>query len=216
MLKAVSILNNRSTFADFMHYMKNLLILFILLVAASCNSEESMNGDDLFDDGKYQEAIEAYTSYLSTHPDHKKSIYNRGRSFEEIGEIEKAVTDFETLIDIDPKYINAYLSLAKVSYNRKDFNKVLIYTGSAIDLNENSAQAHFLAGRAEHQLGYFDQALESYNNSITINRDFGEAYLYRGAVKIGQEKFRSACEDFKFAKSLGVSEADKAIKDYCK
>ena len=181
-----------------------------------CNNEDSLNGDDLFEDGEFQEAIDAYTSYLETHPDHKKSIYNRGRSFEEVGEIEKAIADFEQLLEIDPKYINAYLSLAKISYNNHDYNKVLIYTGDALDLNESNAQAHFLAGRAEHQLGYFDQAIESYNNAITINRDFGEAYLYRGAVKVGQEKLRSACEDFKFAKSLNVPEADKAIKEYCK
>lgn len=196
--------------------MKYLAIVFIALIAAGCNNEDSINGDDLFDDGEYLEAIDAYTSYLATHPDHKKSIYNRGRSYEEVGDVNKAIADFEKLLDIDPKYINAYLSLAKISYNSHDYNKVLIYAGDAIDLNENNAQAHFLAGRAEHQLGYFEQAIESYNNAITINRDFGEAYLYRGAVKIGQEKFRSACEDFKFAKSLDVPEADKAIKDYCK
>ncbi len=196
--------------------MKYLVIIFIALFAFGCNNEESLNGDDLFDDGEYQQAINAYTSYLETHPDHKKSIYNRGRSYEEVGEVDKAIADFKTLLEIDPKYINAYLSLAKISYNNHDYNKVLIYTGDAIDLNENNAQAHFLAGRAEHQLGYFEQAIESYNNAITINRDFGEAYLYRGAVKVGQEKMRSACEDFQFAKSLDVPEADKAIKDYCK
>lgn len=196
--------------------MKYIAIALLFFAALGCSNEESINGDDLFDDGKYQDAIEAYTSYLATHPDHKKSLYNRGRSYEEIGEIKKALKDFEKLIEIDPKYIKAYLSLAKVSYNNQDYNKALVYTGSAIDLNENSAQAHFLSGRAEHQLGYFDQALESYNNAITINRDFGEAYLYRGAVKVGQEKHRSACEDFKFAKLLNIPEADKAIKDYCK
>ncbi|WP_436516552.1 tetratricopeptide repeat protein [Ekhidna sp. To15] len=195
--------------------MKYVALVFISLIALSCNNEDSLNGDDLFDDGEYQEAIDAYTSYLATHPDHKKSIYNRGRSYEEVGEINKAITDFESLLEIDAKYINAYLSLAKISYNKHDYNKVLIYAGDAIDLNENNAQAHFLAGRAEHQLGYFEQAIESYNNAITINRDFGEAYLYRGAVKVGQEKMRSACEDFKFAKSLDVPGADKAIKDYC-
>lgn len=196
--------------------MKYLLFALVGLVAMSCNNGESMNGDDLFEEGDYEGAIEAYSSYLSTHPDHKKSLYNRGRSFEEIGEAGKAVADFEALIELDPKYINAYLSLAKVSYSKHDYNKVLIYTSDAIDLNENSQQAHFLAGRAEHQLGYFDQAIESYNNAIAINRDFGEAYLYRGAVRVGQKKMGPACEDFKFAQSLKVPEADKAIKDYCK
>ncbi len=197
-------------------HMKYIVQAFIILAVFSCNTQDSFNGDDLFEDGKYAEAIEAYTSYLSTHPDHVKSLYNRGRSYEEVGQTDEAIKDFEAIIDLDPKNISAYLSLAKISYNNREYNKVLIYTGDAIDINENSAQAHFLAGRAEHQLGYFDQALESYNNAITINRDFGEAYLYRGAVKVGKERMRSACEDFKFAKSLNVPEADGAIREYCK
>lgn len=196
-------------------HMKYLIPVLALLLLG-CNSQDSISGDDLFDDEKYEEAIEAYSSYLSTHPDHIKSLYNRGRSYEEVGQSEKAIKDFETIIELDPKHISAYLSLAKTAYNNQEFNKVLIYTGSVIDLNENSAQAHFLAGRAEHQLGYFDQALESYNNAIAINRDFGEAYLYRGAVKVGKENMRSACEDFKFAQSLNVPEAKKAVNDYCK
>ena len=215
-VKAVLILNNPFTFDDFIHYMKYLATVLILLVTSGCRNEESVKGDNLYDDGKYEEAIDAYTSYLETHPNHAKSIYNRGRSYEEMGEIKKAIEDFKVLVKLDPENINAYLSLAKISYNSHEYNKVLVYTSSVIDLNENLAQAHFLSGRAEHQLGYLDQALESYNNAITINRDFGEAYLYRGAVRVGQEQSRLACEDFKFARSLGIPEADGAIKEYCK
>ncbi|MEQ8627735.1 tetratricopeptide repeat protein [Ekhidna sp.] len=196
--------------------MKYIVYTLILLFTVACNTQDSISGDDYFDDEEYVKAIDAYTSYLATHPDHVKSLYNRGRSYEEVGKTEEAIKDFEAIIDLDPKNINAYLSLAKISYNTKEYSKVLVYSGAAIDLNENMAQAHFLAGRAEHQLGYFDQAMESYNNAIAINRDFGEAYLYRGAVKVGKEQFSSACEDFRFAKSLDVPEADKAIKDYCK
>lgn len=192
----------------------SLFLLIALLFA--CTSEESLSGDDLFEDEKYAEAIVAYTSFLSTNPSHVKSLYNRGRAYEEIGSIAKAKADFEQVIDIDEKNVNAYLSLAKISYNEHSYNKVLVFAGEAIELNENSAQAHFLAARGSHQLGYFDQALESYNNAISINKDFGEAYLYRGALKIGLEKPRSACEDFKFAKLLDVDGASKAVKDYCR
>ncbi|NQZ77399.1 MAG: tetratricopeptide repeat protein [Ekhidna sp.] len=196
--------------------MKNIIYLLFALFLIGCGNQESISGDDLFDDGKYSEAIEAYSSYLLTNPDHVKSLYNRGRSYEELGQVKKAIADFDEVTRIDPKNVSAHLSLAKIAYNSKEFNKVLVHTGQAIDLNENSSQAHFMAGRASHQLGYFDQALESYDNAITINRDFGEAYLYRGAVKIGKNRQSSACEDFKFAKSLKVKEADKAIKEYCK
>ena len=197
--------------------MKNFHILLLIgSLLGSCGSKESVSGDDLFEKGNYQAAINSYTEYLAGHPDHTKSIYNRGRAFEELGDVKKAKSDFEQVIELDAKHVNAYLSLAKLAYNDHNYNKVLVYAGEAIELNSESAQAYFLSARGAHQLGFFDQAMESYSNAIRINKDFGEAYLYRGALKVGMEKSRSACEDFKLAKLLGVKEAEKATQTYCK
>lgn len=197
--------------------MKKILILvFVVGAFWSCSSDSTVSGDDFFNEENYAEAIIAYTEYLATNPDHTKSIYNRGRAYEELGQVEKAMGDFLKVVEIDEKNINAYLSLAKLSYNEHNYNKVFVYAGKAIELNENSAQAHFLSARGAHQLGYFDQALESYNNAITINKEFGDALLYRGALKIGMKKPKSACEDFKLAQLLDVKGAKKAVNDYCK
>ena len=196
--------------------MKKVLFITTLILLQACGNTDSSGGDVLFERGKYPEAIKVYSEYLSTNPEHIKTLYNRGRAYEELGQVGKAKADFEKIIDVDPTYASAYLGLAKIAYNESIYVQVLLYTGKAIELNENSAQAHFLSARASHQLGYTDQALESYNNAITINKDFGEAFLYRGALKIGTDKPRSACEDFNFARLLNVDGAEDAIKQYCK
>ena len=197
--------------------MKNFGILGLVVLLYACGSSDATGGGDaLFENEKYAEAIEVYTTYLGTNPNDAKTLYNRGRAYEELGQVAKAKADFNQILESDPKYVNAYLGLAKLSYNESNYPSVLSFTGKAIELNENSAQAHFLSARAAHQLGYTDQALESYNNAISINKDFGEAFLYRGALKIGTDKPRSACEDFNFARLLEVEGAEAAIKQYCK
>ena len=196
--------------------MKNLTLVSVLFVVVSCQSDVSTSGDELFERGKYEEAVKAYSDNLSIDPDNINTIYNRGRAYEELGDSKMAMADFMKIIEIDPKNINAYLSLAKLAYNEHNFNQALVHAGKALELNENSAQGHFLAARGAHQLGYFDQALESYNNAISINKDFGDAFLYRGALKVGMDKQNSACEDFKFARLLDVEGADKAVREYCK
>jgi len=195
--------------------MKKLIIILAALWAASCTSEVSTGGDALFEKGMYQEAIQAYSEYLSTNPDHTKTLYNRGRAYEEVGKVKDAASDFQKILTVDPENINAFLSLAKLAYNGSNYTQVLYFTNKVIELNENSSQGHFLAARAAHQLGYTDQALEGYNNAITINKSFGEAFLYRGALKVGLDKKGSACEDFNFAKSLGTDGAQEALKKYC-
>ncbi|MEM6643679.1 MAG: tetratricopeptide repeat protein [Bacteroidota bacterium] len=195
--------------------MKYFYYLLFIQIVWSCGPKETSEGDGYFDSGAYEKAIVAYSNYLSTKPDHAKTLYNRGRAYEEIGESEKAKADFEQLIKLDPKYINAYLSLAKIAYSESNYNQVLHYAGKATELNENSAQGHFLSARASHQQGYVKVAMESYNNAISIDKDFGEAYLYRGALKVGTNKMRSACEDFKLAQLLQTAGSDDAISKYC-
>ncbi len=195
--------------------MNYLIKVFIILTMVGCGSGDSIDGDNLFEEEKYKEAIKAYSSYLETHSNHVKSLYNRGRAYEEIGSLANATKDFEYIIKLNPKNISAYLGLAKISYNESDYSKVLIYTRKALDLNENSSTAHFFSGRAKHQLGYLNQALYSYNKTLLINKDYGEAYLYRGAVKVGKGQIKAACKDFKFAQSLHVTQAIKAVKNYC-
>lgn len=194
--------------------MKYIFRLLILLLVG-CGEVATSEGDSLFENGEYEQAVKVYTDLLATDPENTSYLYNRGRSFEELGILNKAKADFEKIIKVDPKHINSFLSLSKIAYEEKRYSKALIHASTAVKQNENSAKAHFLSARAAHQLGYADQALEFYNNAISIDRSYGEAFLYRGALKVGKSRFKSACEDFKRAKALDTEGADSAISDYC-
>ncbi|MBV6643569.1 MAG: tetratricopeptide repeat protein [Cyclobacteriaceae bacterium] len=192
-----------------------LSILFILFLIG-CGPGESRKADQLFNQGKFKEAIAAYSHYISENPRSVGAIYNRGRAYEELGNYDQAEQDFTKVSELDEKNVNAYLSLAKLYYRQELYTKALIYTESALEINENSADGYFLNARAQHQLGYIDGAMESYTLAIKINKDYGEAYLYRGALKIHKNQTRSACEDFKKAENLEVADASAILKKYCK
>ena len=195
--------------------MKHLLVFALALLIAGCQGPETVEGDTYFENGDYNQSIASYTNLLSNDPENTRYLYNRGRSYEELGKFDKALADFEQVIKVDPKHINSHLSVSKILYEQKQYNKALLYASTAVKQNENSAKAQFLSARAAHQLGYSDQALEYYNNAISIDKSYGEAFLYRGALKVGTRRFKSACEDFKRARALDTDGADSAIKDYC-
>ena len=64
-------------------------------------------------------------------------------------------------------------------------------------------------------MGYFEAALKSYEKAIKLNPDYGDAFYYRGALKISMDKVKSACEDFRQAKRLNVEGSSIAKKKYC-
>lgn len=193
-----------------------LLSILFFLFLIGCGPGESRKADQLFNQGKFKEAIAAYSHYISENPRSVGAIYNRGRAYEELGNYDQAEQDFTKVSELDEKNVNAYLSLAKLYYRQELYTKALIYTESALEINENSADGYFLNARAQHQLGYIDGAMESYTLAIKINKDYGEAYLYRGALKIHKNQTRSACEDFKKAENLEVADASAILKKYCK
>lgn len=196
--------------------MKKLLVVVFAIFTMACENEERGKGDVLYAKGKYKEAISAYNEYLKLHPEHVKSLYNRGRSYEELGQFEKAFADFTLVADLDKKNTSAMLSLSKHNYRIKKYEESRFFAEKALKINNELAEGHFWLGRANHHMGEFNLAVSAYNNAINLNRNYGEAYLYRGAIKMQGNKKKAACSDFKSALKNGLKEAQKAIDDYCK
>lgn len=188
----------------------------MIVFLSACNSDVTREADALFMEGNYQAAIEAYNEYLATKPKDVKSLYNRGRAYEEIGQLSNARADFEKVLDIEPENVNGNLSMGKYWYNAKDFNKAIYYFDKVIEVDGRVSTAYLLKGRSLHQQGDFDEAKKNYDQAINFDNKSGEAFLYRGALKIALNQNRSACNDFNRAKALGADEATDALSKYCK
>lgn len=197
--------------------MRHILIAFLLLtIFTSCKDESSNEGDKYFQQGKFEEAVKAYTEYLRLEPTDVKSLYNRGRAYEELGEYDKAIADFRKVIKEDPLNINAVLSLASDYYYRqKDYENTIFYADNALKLNENSPVAHTLKGKAYQKMGKLKEAMAAYHAAISVDKEYADAYLSRGLLRIHVNQKAKACADIKMAESLGSDKAKEVQKKYC-
>lgn len=189
--------------------------MLLLLAFTSCSNEERKKGDDLFQEGKYEEAVKAYSETLSLDPSNVQVLYGRARAKEEMGNYEGAIQDYSTALKHDDRNVKVLIGLGDVYYNQKDFANALFYYEQATNFEKNNAYALFKEGRAHHKLGNVEEAMDRYDDALRENPDLGEAYLFRGALKVSQKKTGAACEDFRKAKSLGVKEAEEALGSYC-
>ncbi len=181
----------------------------------SCGGEQVQNGDYFFDAKEFDKAVSAYSETIKMSPRDVSAIYNRGRAYEEMGKYDQAYKDFMRVLDIEEKNHNAKLSLSQHYYRTKEFGKAYGFAKEVIETNSHNALAHLMAGKAKHQLGYRTEAMKSYDEAISIDNSLGEAYLYRGALKMTMDKTKSGCSDLKMAQRLDVPEAASAIKKYC-
>ncbi|MEO1051841.1 MAG: tetratricopeptide repeat protein [Bacteroidota bacterium] len=196
---------------------KAILTLLSITLLISCGGEESSIGDQHLRKGEYQQAVDAYTEYLKLNPADLKTIYNRGRAYEELQQYEKALVDFNTVLKKDPLNASAYISVGKDFYYRKsDYENAHYNFDLAIKYDKNNPNALYLRGKANQKLGNLDDALDDYNSALSINDNLAEAYMARGSLKIFKKQKRSACQDFSSARRLGLEEAEDVIKKYCK
>lgn len=194
--------------------------LFSLILAAilfSCSGSPDINsGDAAFNKGDYSAAVTGYTESLQTNPSDIDLLYGRGRAYQELGKLQEAQADFEEALNLDAKNFQVLLSLSTIQLEQKSYASALLYATKAEEIPGAPARASFLKGRALHQLGMPEDALKAYGNAIQVDKDFGQAYLNRGLLKIGLDRTKQACEDFKLAAALNYPGAAENLEKYCK
>lgn len=200
--------------------MKNLTLAFLAVILSgmfwACSKPDQNPGDQYFKEGEYTKAAEEYTEKLKFNPTDVRMLYNRGRAHEEQSEFDLAKADYEKALDLDPNNFQVLLSLANLHHEEKNYNNALLYSSRAEEIPGAPAMASFMKARALQQMGLSDDALKSYGNAIKLDKDFGQAYLNRGFLKIALKKGKSACEDFKLASTLDYPGAQDALDKYCK
>ena len=197
--------------------MKVLGRLFILtVIISSCSEDNSRDGDRYFNGGDYLAALEAYNKHLEMRPNDLEVIFRRGKAQEQLGNEELAFADYNRVIQMDDRHLDALQALGGYYYRNEDYDNAHYYFEMAVNIDKDNVIIHLNKGNANQKRGKLREALIDYNLAISINKDYGEAYLSRGTVKLLLGGKSSACSDFKIAQSLGAYGAEKAIKGYCK
>lgn len=197
--------------------MRKILFFGLVLLISACNNEDTKLGDQYFKNGEYQKAVDSYTKYITLQPRNVKSLYNRGRAYEELGQYKKALEDFHAVIKEDPLNTNALLSITSDFYSRlHDYENTIFYADKVLKLDQNSALAHTLQGKSYQKLGKLKEAMAAYNAALSVNKEFVDAYLSRGSLRVYLKQTSKACSDFKLAASLNPEAASSLVKKYCK
>ncbi|NJN26893.1 MAG: tetratricopeptide repeat protein [Cyclobacteriaceae bacterium] len=192
------------------------LVIFAVMYLRLCNNDSNLTGNKHFENGEYQLALEHYDEYLMLYPEDVKTRYNRGRCLESLGKNDAACRDFEQVLQLDPHNTKATLSLSQHHFHKAEFKSALLYANYAVQLDKKSALGYYYQARANHKLGYFNEALSAYNTAIELDPEFGFAYFQRSSLLLSIGLRPLGCYDLRMAQSLHVQGAAEALDLYCK
>jgi len=104
-------------------------------------SENVDLGNFLFDNQKFNEAIEYYDKALQTNPKAADVIVDVGVSYFNLNQINKAKTYFENALDVDDKHINALYNMGIVSARLGDMQEMQEFWKKLVEVAPRSEQA---------------------------------------------------------------------------
>ena len=137
--------------------------------------------------GRNNEALEYYDRLLGQmadklDPNNVARVFNnRGNCHSNMGDNEKALTNYELALKIDADYDFPWCNSAGIYKSRGDFKKALKYVEEAIRINPDYPPAHSQRADILYNMGNLREAI--YECGIAIKMDPGDPWTYEIRAK---------------------------------
>jgi tetratricopeptide (TPR) repeat protein len=123
-------------------------------------------------------------------------LHNRGVSLAMAGEYDKALADFDRVLELRPNYGKEYFNRGEVYYAKGDLNKAITEYGQAIRYGYTDSVVYTRRGTTYFRQADIRRALADYNQAIARNARDYEAYTFRGDVHAANGNFAQALRDY--------------------
>ncbi|MDB4061894.1 tetratricopeptide repeat protein [Vicingaceae bacterium] len=112
-----------------------------------------------------------------------EAYYLKGFNFLEIGDTSKAISSYQTAVEQDPEYFEAFLELGLI-FSQKNDPIALEYINNALEIQSTERRALYSKGMYEQEHEMFNEAMLTYTAAIKSNPDFREAYYNLGYIHL--------------------------------
>lgn len=174
-----------------------------VVVLAAASSPLQAPGAACSQSGNPDEWIAACSRLLQQRalPFHRqvKAHFRLGAGYALKGDHDRAVTEFDKVLALDPRDTDAYveraLSLEALGERGRaiaDFTAALADAEAALAARPNDAEAHFARGRAFSLIGHHDRAVADLARALALDARLADRFAFRGvrfASHAGRDRF---------------------------
>lgn len=167
----------------------------------------------LYSDKKF---LEAANAYIAITPQNLDTIMGAASSYQEAGDIDKAIEYYKKALDIKPLDSDIAYYIAVLYGDKEDYESAKNYLGKAIAFNKNNKQAADYLNSIEemdrsnllneainkYEAQNYVESLKDFNKLLSRDNNNAYALYYRGMIYDSQEKHKEAISDFEKAYKL--------------
>ncbi len=122
----------------------------------------------------------------------KAKYLERGKSYFEEQNYEKAGVEFKNVLQIDPKTAAPYYYLGRIAEQGQDWRKAFGFYNKAVELGPELLDARIRLGRFDLLAGEIDKAEEQANEVLSREADNPGALTLRASIRFRQDKVDEA------------------------
>jgi tetratricopeptide (TPR) repeat protein len=129
------------------------------------------------DSGLEDHAISEYNEAIAIDPNNAIVRVLRGQAFNKAhAHLRESVGDFSKAIEIDPKFVSAYIGRGSARHALNENDEALRDLAMAIALDPTSVASYLTRAFLYYDLGEFDEAIAGFTQTIGLDPSLDEAY----------------------------------------
>ena len=140
-------------------------------------------GIALQDQGKLQEAIEAYKKTLSLKPDFAEAYNNMGIALQDQGMLDESIEAYKKTLSIKPDYAEAYNNMGVALKEQGKLDKAIEAYKKTLSLKPDYAEAYNNMGIALQYQVKLEEAIVAFNKALLIKPDYAETHRNLSFIK---------------------------------
>ncbi len=187
--------------------MKRILLFLFVIFSITAHSQESVwfaKGEKLYNQKKYDEALQAFTKVLELNNKNKEAYYYRGICNLFQGNIYEAISDFTETIALDSNSSDAYNNRGLCYGYTGELEKSVDDFKKAISIDKNFSKAYLNLGSAYLSLEKPDDAIQILNKVVELDSNNAENYFIRGSAYLYLKDYEKGKKDFSRAIEKGL------------
>jgi tetratricopeptide (TPR) repeat protein len=166
-------------------------------------------GAAFYDEGKIDDAIDAFKETLEIDPEESEAHYYLGNAYADKEMLDEAIAMYKNAVEYNPEFVDAYLNLSMLYLDMDLIDEAISLCKHAVNTNPNDPFLCFHLGEAYSMNLQYKEAITEYNKAMTINPMDPETQYRLAESYYEVEQFDMALKHATQAEKLGyISDPD--------
>lgn len=122
-----------------------------------------------------KDALDHFNAAIKIRPNSTEGFYARAYYYQTNKELDKAIQDYTSVVNIDSTYVNAHYNLGIIRYELRVIDLAFQDFSKVISLNPKYAEAYYMRGLCEEAKNKNQEAISDFEFAVSLKNDYGLA-----------------------------------------